>query len=170
MVKIYTRQGDGGKTKLANGTTVEKSHNAIEMCGALDELNSYIGVVLAAHYDFDSHATLLTVQKDLFQLGKAVQMEDGLEDLDDRVLYLERQINFFDSKTGHLEGFILPNGTRGAAELHYARAICRRVERQVVKCFLMKLSVPLCKYLNRLGDLLFVLARYLNHDKERKVE
>jgi len=167
MVRIYTKEGDKGFTKLANGYEVPKGHNVIEMCGSLDELSSYLGVVLSSHYHPDTYTVLYTIQTDLFHFMQTIQEERAMDKFDERVAYLESQINHFDSYLEPLEGFLMPNGSKPAADCHYARAVCRRVERLATKLFLVKINAQLSMYLNRLGDLLFVLARYLNHDKER---
>jgi len=170
MAKIYTREGDEGFTTRVGGIHLKKNHNIIKMCGALDELNCYIGVVLASHYHADTYTTLLTVQKDLFDLSLAVQEEKDVKNIDGKVAYLESQIDFYDAKNDPLDEFIHPTGSKACAHLHYARAICRRVEIMTIERFLCKINSSLTRYLNRLGDLLFVMARYLNYDKERKIK
>jgi len=147
MTRIYTRTGDDGTTSLRNGRRVRKDSPQIEMEGALDELNSAIGLARSLLADRRLDEMLAEIQRDLFRLDEAAPVEK-----------LERWIDQMQAVLPPLKEFILPVGP-----LQFARAVCRRAERVCVR---KKKFLP---YLNRLGDLLFVMARYANRGRETKV-
>ena len=162
-MKIYTRTGDRGETSLFGGARVPKNDPRIEAYGTVDELNSYLGVVLAIAPD----AQLLEVQRDLFEIGAHLASPGtsrftGVEAA--RIEALERGIDSMEGELAPLKSFILPGGTLAAAQLHVARTVCRRAERLVVALHdddsATESSIT---YLNRLSDYLFVAARYANH-------
>jgi cob(I)alamin adenosyltransferase len=174
-MKIYTKSGDKGKTSLFGGERVSKDALRIEAYGTIDELNSEIGVVRAMKPARDIDLILDHIQRDLFLLGadlatprtkdrkKVPRVEPG------NVEQIERTIDRLDSSLEPLQQFVLPGGSRIAAEIHIARAICRRAERRVVELSRKNdIGSTLLVYINRLSDLLFVMARYVN--KEEKVE
>jgi cob(I)alamin adenosyltransferase len=170
-VKLYTRKGDDGKTHLFGGPRVIKDDPHIEACGAVDELNAWIGVVRAETLPSDVDDVLHRVQHELFHLG-AELATPGLGEgspsrmEDQHVERLEQEIDRFEAQLAPLTEFILPAGVRSAALLHTARTVCRRAERRVVSLELTRVAdlscSPLIRYLNRLGDLFFVLPRLLN--------
>lgn len=163
LTRIYTRTGDGGETGLANGSRVAKSAPRIEAIGAVDELNSAIGLLLAERLPRDIRSCLTGVQHDLFDLGGELSVP-GHEIMNDaHVRRLEELLDRFNATVPPLKDFVLPGGTRAAGCAHLARTVCRRAERRVVGLAGTE-RVPrhAVRYLNRLSDLLFVLARVLN--------
>ncbi len=168
--KIYTRGGDDGTTGLIGRTRVSKSDPRIEAYGAVDELNAMLGLVLAYGRDElgeDVAGWLREVQGDLFCMGALLASPEGAVpgcELDPiHVQKLEEWIDQIDAGLEPLRAFILPGGSPCAAWLHLARTVCRRAERRVVS-LAERAAVPVIavQYLNRLSDLLFVLARYAN--------
>lgn len=169
-MKIYTKTGDAGDTGLFRGPRVRKDHPRIEAYGTVDELNAVIGVALAERLPPEAHRILAEVQHWLFDVGAELATPDptvsGTATLGKvEIERLERAIDHFEVGLAELRQFILPGGCRGAAQLHLARTICRRAERQLVTLSHTEgqsiRSEPLV-FLNRLGDLLFVLARSVN--------
>jgi cob(I)alamin adenosyltransferase len=171
-MKIYTRTGDGGKTGLFGGGRVSKSHVRVEAYGAVDELNAGLGLCVEAIVDGEIRGWLGRIQNDLFSLGaslaSSVAENRGKSPTipplpEDRLVEMEGWIDLATEEVPELRNFILPGGTRGAACLHLARTICRRAERAVVRLSEGDESDPVViKYLNRLSDLLFALARLEN--------
>ena len=162
LSKIYTRTGDDGTTGLGNGTRVEKDSIRVEAMGAVDELNSVLGMVLAGDVPEQVRNCLTRVQHRLFDLGGELSMP-GYEALANRqVEELERSLDDFNAHLPPLKEFILPGGSLPAAHCHLARGICRRAERRVVSLSRIEHINPvMIRYLNRLSDLLFVIARVL---------
>jgi cob(I)alamin adenosyltransferase len=163
LSKIVTRTGDTGTTGLGDGTRVSKDCARIDAIGAVDELNSALGVLLAEKLPEPIAGCLVEVQHDLFDLGGELSIP-GYEAMRDvQVLRLEDALERFNADLTPLKEFILPGGTRAASLAHVARTVCRRAERTLVH---MGATEPVreCvrKYLNRLSDLLFVIARVLN--------
>ncbi len=175
ITKVYTRKGDGGETQLGGGQTVSKADARIAACGAVDELNSSIGVVIAGGDDARSQRMLSRVQNDLFHAGSELCMlEEDQRKWDIprikqcHVDALESEIDTLQQDLKPLEEFVLPGGTPTAAQLHVARAVCRRAETCVVALAQSEaVSAPLIAYLNRLSDLLFVMARHDNWTNQR---
>ena len=176
LTTIYTRKGDEGETSLGGGQRVPKDSARIVAYGTVDELNSAIGVALALSLSPRLMETLPVLQNELFHLGSdlAFHEEDKqaseLPHIEDRhVQKLEELIDELNEIVGPLQNFILPGGSNGAAQLHVARTICRRAERAALTLAreerIGELVLP---YLNRLSDLLFVMARYEN--KQRGIE
>jgi cob(I)alamin adenosyltransferase len=163
LSKIYTRTGDTGTTGLGDGSRVPKDSARIEAIGAVDELNSAIGVVLAEPIPEPISTILTRIQHELFDLGGELSIP-GYAAIDEQhVTQLEKNLDHFNTDLPALKEFILPGGSRSAALAHVARAICRRAERRLVKLALAEQLSPLPqRYLNRLSDLLFVLCRVLN--------
>ncbi len=169
--KVYTRQGDQGETRLGGGQKVAKDSPRIAAYGTVDELNSAIGLALAFDPCPEVREPLQRIQHELFVLGGdlCVLEEDkgkwSMRVIEQRhVDDLERLMDRLNKELKPLEEFILPGGTRAAASLHLARTICRRAERQVVALARAEpVGAVVIKYLNRLSDALFVLARYENH-------
>lgn len=174
-MKIYTKKGDEGNTSLFGGTRVPKSSKRIEAYGTVDELNSIIG--LAASYSLSDKGYEWTkkVQEQLFVLGADLATPPSssarINRIDQEAIdYLERCIDEMDETLDPLKNFILPGGSQQGATLHMARTVCRRAERATVACSeTEEVSSLTIKYLNRLSDFLFVLARYENkHIGERE--
>ena len=169
-MKIYTRTGDTGETSLFDGTRVQKNDARVDAYGEVDELNACLGLARASGADQDIEAEIVRLQRDLFALG--AQLADPGEKLaarvtkavlgDDDVTRLEQVIDRFEAELPPLRRFILAGGSPAGAALHVARAVCRRAERRMVG---LEPAVDgvLLRYVNRLSDLLFVLARAVNH-------
>lgn len=166
LSKIYTRTGDDGTTGLGDGNRVNKDSARVEAYGTVDELNSAIGMVLAMTPPQPVADCLLSVQHQLFDLGGelCIPGESMIDDAD--VAGLEQRLDGFNADLPALKEFILPGGSPAAACCHLARTICRRAERRVISLAREEAvnEVPI-RYLNRLSDLLFVIARVLaRHD------
>lgn len=163
LTRITTRTGDDGSTGLGDGSRVPKSHLRIEALGDIDELNSLIGVLLTETMPAGLQAQLTGIQHDLFDLGAETCIPGHRVMREERVMELERLVDATNSQLRPLKEFILPGGTRPAALCHHARTVCRRAERHLVG---LRASEPVSseavQYLNRLSDLLFVLAREFN--------
>ena len=163
LTKIYTRTGDAGSTGLADGTRVEKDAPRIEAIGAVDELNSALGVLLAETLPDPVRSCLADAQHDLFDLGGELAVPGHAIVAKSHVARLERELDRFNADLPPLKEFVLPGGTRAAALAHSARTVCRRAERRLVTLSRKQRVAPaLLAYLNRLSDLLFVVARSLN--------
>lgn len=163
LTRIYTRTGDDGTTGLADGSRIGKDEPRIEAIGTVDELNSVLGALLTEPIAEDVRACLTEVQHHLFDLGGELSVPGHAVMSAAHVAKLEAALDAFNADLPPLKDFILPGGTRAAALAHIARAVCRRAERHVVT--LARAATPpphALPYLNRLSDLLFVLARSLN--------
>lgn len=165
LSRIYTKTGDGGTTGLGDGTRVPKDDPRVESYGEIDELNSWIGLLLTEELEDTLRDALLEIQHDLFDLGGELSVP-GLSLVgDQRVLDLEKLLDQLNAALPPLVDFILPGGTRAAALSHVARTVCRRAERRLVSLKqLQPVSDTALRYLNRLSDLLFVIARRLNRE------
>lgn len=163
---IYTRNGDYGKTSLYGGKSAFKSDRKIEAYGTIDELSSYLGVVLCQMGKHGEDMRLLTdIQKDLYlMMGYLAGAPTSLSFIDDQILRFEKDIDLMEATLPPLTHFILPQGCPASSHLHVARTICRRAERQVVALNekVRQQDNPIIRYLNRLSDLLFILARKYN--------
>jgi len=171
LTTIYTRTGDGGKTRLGDHQTVDKWHPRVEAYGEVDELNATLGVVLAMDSDYPRQELLRVVQQELFDLGADLcvpgdRQDEGSETLrvgDEQVKRLEAAIDEVNDGLRALRSFVLPGGSPTSASLHQARTVCRRAERRAWQLADVETVNPLAiVYLNRLSDLLFVLAREAN--------
>lgn len=163
LSKIVTRTGDAGTTGLGDGSRVAKDSARIDAIGAVDELNSTLGVLLTETLPADVVAELTDVQHDLFDLGGELSIPGHRAMTDAQVARLEEQVERHNESLGPLKEFVLPGGTRAAAFAHVSRTVCRRAERALVHLAATEpVSDAARKYLNRLSDLLFVLARALN--------
>lgn len=169
---IYTRTGDKGKTSLLNGKRVLKDSLRIEALGAVDELNSTIGVVLSSRCQVLSiKRELIKIQEDLLGIGSALASLQGvaLRSLQKRVKEFENFIDQMTEQLPKLSNFILPGGGRTGAMLHLARAVCRRAERRVVALNNKeKINNNIIIYFNRLSDLFFTMARFVNFKEKRE--
>jgi len=169
-VKIYTRTGDTGETSLFSGDRARKNDPRVDAYGEIDELNAWLGLARASSLDAELSVEIVSIQRDLFAVG--AQLADPGDKLaprvtkavigDDHILRLEQLIDRLEEQLPPLRRFILAGGTPAGAALHVARTVCRRAERRIVG-----LDPPvdpvLLRYVNRLSDLLFVLARLVNH-------
>ena len=163
LTKIYTRTGDSGTTGLADGSHLAKDAPRIETMGAVDELNSSLGVLLAERLPKDVRDCLTGVQHDLFDLGGELSIPGHAIMSAAHIRRLETLLDRFNAKLAPLKDFVLPGGTRAAACAHVARTVCRRAERRVVALAIRDTAPAFAvRYLNRLSDLLFVMARVLN--------
>jgi cob(I)alamin adenosyltransferase len=169
--KIYTKTGDSGKTSLIGGTKVPKSHIRIQTYGTVDELNAFTGLLKDQLSDAHSRELLLEIQDRLFTIGSVLACDPEKEialripDLKESdVLLLENEIDKMNAKLPEMKSFILPGGHVSVSAAHICRTICRRAERQIVELGEKEHVQPLIiKYLNRLSDYFFVLARWTGH-------
>ncbi|MEO5689416.1 MAG: cob(I)yrinic acid a,c-diamide adenosyltransferase [Burkholderiaceae bacterium] len=163
LSQIATRTGDDGSTGLGDGTRVPKSHGRIGAMGDVDELNSHLGVLLAEPLPDDVRDLLVTIQHELFNLGGELSIPGYTLLKDDAVAALDAALAHYNAALPRLMEFILPAGTRSASLAHVARAVARRAERAVVTLASTEpINAAPRLFLNRLSDLLFVLARVLN--------
>ncbi len=176
-MKIYTKTGDKGETSLFGGRRVSKNSSQIEAYGAIDELNSFIGLAISISNIKEVKQSLFTVQSDLLAIGAYLSGFPQLKvDLDGRTLAIEKTIDNLDTKLTPLRNFILPGGDSLASTLHIVRTVTRRAERRVISYFDQSQSskinkygkLQVIKYLNRLSDFLFVLARFSNQTVGKK--
>ena len=170
--KIYTKTGDLGNTSLIGGTKVSKANIRIETYGTIDELNSYIGLVGDHCKDEHSKNILKEIQDRLFTIGSSLacdpekEIKMSIPDLKETdIELLEKEIDVMNEKLPEMKHFILPGGHAAVSTTHIARCVCRRAERWCVNMQEQNLFVDplIIKYLNRLSDYLFVLARYVGH-------
>ncbi len=171
LTRIYTRLGDDGETHLGDMSRVSKTDARIDTYGTVDELNSLIGVVLATCPDLpaDYRPWLERIQNDLFDVGADISVpgEDAKERLrvvPEQTAWLEQRCDEVNDTLEPLHSFVLPGGTASAAQLHVCRTVCRRAERHGVAC--EGISTEVLRYLNRLSDLFFILARGANRGND----
>lgn len=171
--KIYTKKGDKGETSLFGGTRVPKNSLRVDTYGTVDELDSSIGVVIA-HLPLEEKkliSLLTSIQHDLLLIGSSLAnpVPKPLPHLGRREKVFEKQIDKMTVQMPELHNFILPGGGKPGAFLHLARTICRRAERRVVKLSREEPIEPaILRYFNRLSDLLFTMARFINHAEGKK--
>jgi cob(I)alamin adenosyltransferase len=161
---IYTRTGDKGTTALFGGKRVLKCHELVDVYGSIDELNSWVGLV-ASQLDIpDVRDFLSSIQADLFIIGGHLAgWQTDLSPIEGRVGQMEKNIDDMEKTLPPLKNFILPGGSALGATVHLARGVCRRVERQAVSLDQKQpVDAEIMKYLNRLSDFLFMLARFIN--------
>jgi len=173
---IYTRTGDKGTTSLFDKTRVLKSHTRVDTYGTIDELNSNIGVVVAEIKDSglkvkEVCAELEKIQHDLLSIGSALANPQGkpIVDLKKKAVKFEKLIDWMTEQMPPLKEFILPGGGKAGAQLHVCRTIVRRAERRLV-ALMQEVSVDesIVVYVNRLSDLFFTMARYVNYVEKKK--
>ena len=168
LTRIYTRGGDRGETSLGDGSRVSKLDCRIGAFGAVDELNSHLGVALAGELPHDLRPVLERVQNELFDVGADLAVPYGVGDGrlrvdDDAIAALEAACDRFNADLPELRSFVLPGGAEAAARLHVARTVCRRAERDALLAAEdLDINPLVLVYLNRLSDLLFIAARYAN--------
>jgi len=178
--RIYTKTGDSGETSLGDGSRVAKTHPRITAYGGVDELNSVIGLGIAAGMPEELSAPLRRIQNDLFDLGADLCVPESQETpeypplriTESQVTQLETLIDGFNDRLEPLTSFILPGGSLSSGHLHHARTVCRRVEIGVIH-FTQSMGgahALAVVYLNRLSDLLFVMGRIANHDGRADVK
>ena len=173
-MKIYTKIGDKGTTRLGNGLSTNKDDPLLDVYGDIDELNSYLGLIAA---DFratdkprDVKSLLIRIQNELFYIGSETSLSNQkFDSVLEATENLESYIDYFDAMLPPLKHFILPGGTTFAAKFHVARTICRRAERHMARfanprCTLIRIELLI--YLNRLSDLLFTMARVFNRHRD----
>ena len=161
-MKIYTKKGDNGETVLLNGKKVKKDDPIVEVIGCFDELNASLGLIHTVRTK-QIKKIILDLQRDLFLMGSSIVGGDHTIDYLEKTRKLEELIDEFSKQMPPLKNFILPGGSKYAAQLHLSRALARRLERRVVSVQKEHQYIrDLMKYLNRLSDLLFVMARYVN--------
>lgn len=165
--KIYTGGGDQGKTSLVGGFRVSKTHLRIEAYGTIDELNSFIGLLLAEVEDHTLNELLLFIQSKLFTIGSYLATDPSKTEYKieshitgDSIKKVEDAIDLIDSQLPQLKSFVLPGGSRSAALAHVCRTVCRRAERNIYRLRESEVvEEPVLVFINRLSDLLFVIAR-----------
>jgi len=171
-LKIYTKTGDKGSTSLIGGTKVPKSHLRIEAYGTIDELNSYVGLVSDQQVNIESPTVLREIQDRLFTIGSSLACDPEKEtklkipDLKETdVTFLESEIDKMNVVLAPMKSFLIPGGHVSISTTHVARCVCRRAERICVNMQEQQMEIEplIIKYLNRLSDFLFVLARYTAH-------
>src|SRR5258708_7435625 len=168
--KIYTRTGDDGKTSLGDGSRLPKFHIYLAAIGSVDEANSVIGVAILNVNDAEVLDVLKHIQNDLFDVGADLCLPErqgagspSLRVTDEQVTWLETKIDYFNGALAPLDTFVLPGGSAASAYLHHARTVTRRAERDIVRLASEEPVNPtVIRYVNRLSDILFVLARFLN--------
>jgi cob(I)alamin adenosyltransferase len=173
--KIYTRTGDDGRTSLGDGARLQKFHIRVAAYGEIDEANSVLGIANLHIADPQVREVVRHIQNDLFDVGADLcrpEKQDAkmksLRVTDEQVLWLENTIDRFNAELAPLDSFVLPGGSEASAHLHHARTVTRRAERDVVQLASeAPVNPAVLRYVNRLSDLLFVLARFLN-DKGKK--
>ena len=171
LTRIYTRLGDGGETHLGDMSRVPKTHPRIEAYGTVDELNAQLGLALASgglpeRYD----GWLRRVQNDLFDVGADISVphegdRSRLRVVAEQTAWLEQACDEVNAELAPLKSFVLPGGRPAAAQLHVCRTVCRRAERRTIDCG-DEVNRECVRYLNRLSDLLFILARDANEGNE----
>ena len=174
LTKIYTRGGDEGLTSLGSGTRVPKDSLRVHAYGTVDELNSVLGTAVAAGLSDRLAEVMPTIQNELFHLGsdlcftEADKEEFNIPQIEERhVTALEELIDELTAVVGPLQNFILPGGSLSSAQLHVARTVCRRAERDIITLTREEaIGAYVLPYLNRLSDALFVMARYENHIRD----
>jgi cob(I)alamin adenosyltransferase len=169
LTRIYTRAGDAGETSLGDGSRVPKTDPRVEAYGAVDELNAVLGLVIAGELPVRSRRLLERVQNELFDLGADLSVPEAAGDRErlrvasSQVEALEAACDELNADLEPLRSFVLPGGTETAARLHLARTVCRRTEREALR--VEDVNLVALAYLNRLSDLLFILARTANAEE-----
>jgi cob(I)alamin adenosyltransferase len=175
--RIYTRTGDDGKTSLGDGTRLPKFHIRVTAYGSVDEANSALGLATLHVSDPDVGKLLGHIQNDLFDIGADLCRPEGksavarsLRVTEEQVVWLENRIDHYNAALAPLDSFVLPGGSQASAHLHHARTVTRRAERDIVRLASEEPVNPaVIRYVNRLSDLLFVLARFLNDKGDEDV-
>lgn len=167
--RVYTRTGDAGETALGDGSRVPKDHLRVEAMGEVDEVNCFLGMVLSHNLPRPVRECLARIQHELFDLGGELCIPNHRMLTPDHIKRLEHELEIFNTELPHLKEFVLPGGGRATSICHVARAVCRRAERRVVTLAREEpVSPELVAYLNRLSDLLFVIARTVSRSEGRR--
>ncbi|MBU1327157.1 cob(I)yrinic acid a,c-diamide adenosyltransferase [Patescibacteria group bacterium] len=164
-MNIYTRAGDKGFTSIFGGKRVLKCHELVDTYGFIDELNSWVGLIISQLNKNDETRFFVEVQKQLLAIGSSLAGWKGLkkELVEKQIKKMEIKIDLMEKTLPTIKNFVLPGGSRVGSIVHIARSICRRAERQTVSLAQKQIIQPeIIKYLNRLSDLLFVFARFIN--------
>lgn len=170
--KVYTKKGDDGTTSLLSGRRIPKTMPEIKAVGALDELNSFVGLLRSEIHNSQDH--LEEIQWNLFNAGSIIINDNGTElpeITEEDIKILENLMDEMNKKLPELKNFILPKGSKAVSSAHICRTIARRAEIEVLECKILDNFIklhPISKYLNRLSDYFFVLARYIAHLEEVK--
>ncbi len=177
-MKIYTKKGDDGSTRLLSGVKVQKNNIRLEAYGTIDELNAFIGNLYDQKINQENKNTLFIIQNQLFNIGSNIacddkEIEKNLPKItENNILDIEKEIDRLDFFLPKLNSFILPSGNKICSKCHIARTVCRRAERTLINLNQVeKVNSLFIKYLNRLSDYLFVLSRFIlyeNGDKEKQ--
>jgi len=177
-MKIYTKQGDKGGTGLLGGHKVKKNHERLEAYGSIDELNSWVGMIRSYPTPEKTLSTLIQIQRRLFMIGSYLAYDaqnaiNPVSDLpmitDNHVACLEQEIDRMNENLPDLTNFIMPGGDPQSGACHLARTVCRRAERRIVAlCDSLEINSVIIRYINRLSDYFFVLARHLS--KQNKTD
>lgn len=176
-MKIYTKTGDKGETSLFGGKKLPKDAIRIEAYGTVDELNSFLGLAEVEVKEKSVKKVIRELQNQLFTVGSDLATPVDMNEknfviprvTEDFIINAEKTIDYYSLKTPELKNFILPGGTKGASLLHVARSVCRRAERRVVALIQQEqINRNIIIFLNRISDLLFVLARYENFSSGKK--
>ena len=167
---IYTRTGDAGTTGLYGGKRISKADCQIETYGSIDELTSYIGLVVVKLKNNEESDLLIGIQKDLYKImGFLSGAKTDLSSLENQVIFFEKTIDRIEKNLPKLNKFIIPRGDISAIFSHIARSICRRAEREITALSKKeKIEPSILKYINRLSDFFFTLARFINHQNNHK--
>jgi cob(I)alamin adenosyltransferase len=171
LTRIYTRLGDSGETHLGDMSRVPKTHPRIEAYGTVDELNAHVGLALITDGLPDAYAEWMRhIQNDLFDVGADIAAPEDSERerlrvIPEQTAWLEARCDEVNATLEPLKSFVLPGGSRAAAQLHVCRTVCRRAERRALDCG-QELNPEVIRYLNRLSDLLFILSRGANAGEE----
>ena len=161
--KIVTKTGDSGYTSLANGIRITKSHQRIQVIGEIDELNAILGIIISLKPLKSISEIFTAIQRQLFILGSEIAQSHSKRITNSHIIFLETHITDISDHCPPLSNFILPGGTIIAAQIHFARSICRRTERSLVTLAETEdISANVLRYINRLSDLLFLAARKMN--------
>jgi len=179
-MKIYTKSGDKGSTKLIGGKDVKKHNIQVDAYGSVDELNSYIGLIRDFTNDSKTKKSLIEIQRNLFNIGAILAFQDKetadkilktkkLKILNKDITTIENDIDFISEKLPKIDKFIIPGGHENVSYCHIARSVCRRAERNVSKLkSIYNFQDEILVYLNRLSDYMFVLARKFSNELEVK--
>ena len=171
ITKVTTKTGDKGTTGMADGSRVSKADPVISCIGEIDELNSLIGYLDSILHLKKYKATLNRIQNDLFDIGGSLSMGTDNAISKDNIAFIEQEIKILNDELPDLKNFILPGGSQGAAIAQYIRSVCRRSERSLVRLNEEKtIEQNKLIYINRLSDLMFVIARSINKDQNQDEE
>ena len=170
ITKVYTKTGDNGETSIIGGLRVKKSCERLEAYGTVDELSSHLGMLISMLYDGDDRSLLIRIQNNLFNVCSNLATDQSKTPLYDSAKLADGEIELLEQEVDRMmkllperQGFILPGGTQAASQAHICRTVCRRAERRIVALSeVAQISPEIQRYVNRLSDYLFVLAKIIN--------